>query len=103
MQTAMALLFNAAEYLGEPIDGPPTNVESYIYSGTKIGFSWTNGDVDASIQYSYDNGSTVEGELAPKTHQHDTGMAESVWNASGNTFAVRHIDGIYTTAWVSGD
>jgi hypothetical protein len=77
-------------------------VARFIHSGSKIGFSWTNGDADAQVQTSYDEGSTVEKTLAPKTNSDSNidGMTEAEWNASGNTFAVRHIDGIYTSAGV---
>jgi hypothetical protein len=100
MQMLMAMLMNAAEYLGSPIDGPPTDVAEYIYSGTKIGYTWVVGDVDAQVQVSIDGGTTVDRTFAPKTVDWATGYTETAWDAAGYTFAVRHIDGIYTSAWV---
>jgi hypothetical protein len=99
MKEAMALLMNAAEYLGTPPDGPPTNVGKYTYSGTKIGFDWTNGDIDAQLQVSRDGGSTVFESLAPKTTSWPSDLTQTAWDAAGYSFAVRHIDGIYTTSW----
>ena len=100
MQMLMAMLMNAAEYLGSPIAGPPTNVAEYIYAGTKVGFTWTNGDTDAQVQVSIDGGTTVAQTFAPKTNDWPTGYTETVWDTQGYVFAVRHIDGIYTSAWV---
>ena len=101
MQMLMAMLMNAAEYVGSPIDGPPTNVAEYIYSGSKVGFTWTNGDSDAQVQVSIDGGSTVDRTFAAKTNDWPTGYTETFWDAQGYVFAVRHVDGIYTSAWVA--
>lgn len=100
MQEIMCMLMNASEYLGSPIAGPPYNLDKYVHSGPKIGFSWSNGDRDAEIDYSYDGGTTIKGVLAPQEASWNTVYTDATWDASGNTFAVRHRDGIYTSAWV---
>jgi hypothetical protein len=99
MQQVLAMLINSAFYEGTAPDGPPTNVGTYTYSGTKIGFDWTNGDGDAQLQVSRDGGSTVFESLAARTTSWDSGLTQTAWNAAGYSFAVRHIDGIYTTSW----
>ena len=100
MRAIMAMLFNAAEYTGSPIDGPPTDVGTYVHSGSKIGFDWTNGDSDAQVQVSRDSGSTIYATYAPKTNSWDSALTQAAWDAAGYVFSVRHIDGIYTSAWV---
>ena len=101
MQYAMALLLNASKYLGSPIDGPPTEVARYLYSGSvgKVGFSWTLGDADAGLQVSIDGGDTVDRSFPAKTIQWDTGYTEAQWYSNSYVFAVRHVNGIYTSDW----
>jgi len=103
MQMLMAMLINSAEYVGSPIAGPPTNVDTYIYSGSKIGFDWTIGDNDAQVQVSRDGGSTTYATYAARTANWDSGQTQVAWDAAGYVFSVRHIDGIYTSAWVDYD
>lgn len=98
---AMALMFAGGTYVGNQPDGPPTNVTQFLYDGTKVGYTWINGDRDAGIEYSYDGGSTVQGTLAPKTTSRNTAITLTVWNDAGNTFAVRHYDGALRSAWAA--
>ena len=86
----------AADLAGQtPPTGPPTNVGWEYYSGTKILYTWTNAG-SYTTQYSQDGGSTIWGSVGP-------GQAAF---ASGSTtlyesFAVRHINGVYASAWAS--
>ena len=97
MQAIMAVLMHAADYDGTPPVGPPTNVQKNYWGTGKIYFTWSLGDNDAEIDYSYDSGSTIEGVLAPKAVSYSTAFTDLTWG--DKVFAVRHRDGIYTTAW----
>ena len=78
-------------------DGPgaaPSDVDTYLYSGSKIGISWTNGDTKAQTEVSIDGGSTVHDIVAPRVDTYDTGLT------SGVVPAVRHVLNGQYTAWV---
>lgn len=89
---AMLALRHSAPELDGP-DAPPTNVNTYLYSGTKIGISWTNGDATAQTDVSIDGGSSVHTTVPAGIAQYDTGLT------SGVNPAVRHTKNGITTDW----
>lgn len=95
MQAILAML--ALRYTTPELDGPdaaPSNVDTYLYSGTKIGISWTNGDDTAQTDVSIDGGSSVHTTVPARIAQYDTGLT------SGVVPAVRHTKNGITTDWV---
>lgn len=94
MQPGMAMLWAAAADLADPLgpNGPPSNVQQNQYGDGKYYYTWDNYDASYGIQYSYDNGSTVEGSLTPGTTHKDTIQQKP-------EFAVRHYQGSLYSDW----
>jgi len=87
--------FAAAFDLADPLgpNGPPSNVEEYITGAGKYGYQWVNYDEAYYTEYSYDEGLTPEGLLAPGVSQIDT-VTQKL------EFAVRHKQGKLYSVWV---
>ena len=77
-------------------NGPPSNVEEFTYQGgARYGYQWTNYDSSYYTDYSYDDGSTVEGQVGPGGTSIETGST-----TPKTDFAVRHASGGLYSSWV---